>query len=119
MAESHLETAFWVWLGQCPEIPTPVREHAFHPSRKWRFDFAWPEKRFAVEIEGSGPGGTGRHQRPAGYLADAEKYEAAMLLGWTVYRVPGAWIAEGSRMIWRPEVMDTIRRMTSMVTDDD
>ena len=32
-----------------------------------------------------------------------------MALGWTVYRVPGPWIAEGERIIWRPQVMETLK----------
>ena len=30
----------------------PVREYIFHPKRKWRFDFYFPERKLAVEIEG-------------------------------------------------------------------
>ncbi len=111
MNDSHLERAFALMLRQHPDIPTPLREYAFHPSRKWRFDFAWPEQRFAVEVEGSGPQGMGRHQRRGGYEADAEKYEAAMVEGWTVYRIPSRWIAEGNRLIWRPKVIEVIRTM--------
>ena len=44
-------------------------------------------------------------------LQDAEKYEAALLAGWRVYRVPGPWIAEGDRAIWRPQVMDTLKAL--------
>ena len=39
--------------------------------------------------------GKGGHQTVKGVLQDAEKYEAALLAGWRVYRVPGPWIAEG------------------------
>ena len=49
----------------------------------------------------------GRHQRLAGFLKDAEKYEAAMCLGWRVYRVPGPWVATRKRHIWREQVMTT------------
>jgi very-short-patch-repair endonuclease len=63
-----------------------VAEHKFHDTRKWRFDFAWPPKRVAVEVEG-GVFSHGRHNRPAGFIADAEKYNAASLAGWLVLRV--------------------------------
>ena len=49
----------------------------------------------------------GRRQRLAGFLKDAEKYEAAMCLGWRVYRVPGPWVATRKRHIWREQVMTT------------
>ena len=103
---------FLTWLTQHPDIPEPVSEYRFDPYRKWRFDFAWPDQLFAVEIEG-GIGKMGRHQRPEGYMADAAKYEAAMLQGWTVYRVPGPWVAEGERFIWREETIEAIRSMLS------
>ena len=66
-------------------LPPPVAEHRFHPVRRWRFDFAWPEKRLAVEVEG-GVFVQGRHARGAGIRADIEKYNAAVLMGWRVLR---------------------------------
>lgn len=61
------------------------REHQFHPKRKWRFDFAIPERMIAIEIEG-GIWSNGRHNRGAGYSADCEKYNSATVLGWRVLR---------------------------------
>tara|TARA_R110002126_G_scaffold288065_2_gene441348 strand:+ start:900 stop:1049 length:150 start_codon:yes stop_codon:yes gene_type:complete len=31
-------------------IPTPEAEYRFHPTRRWRFDFARPDKKLAVEV---------------------------------------------------------------------
>ena len=105
---SHLEEAFVTWLGQNPDIPAPVREYEFAKPRRWRFDFAWPDVRVAVEIEGLTRDG-GRHQKRQGFLADAEKYEAALMLGWTVYRVPGPWVMEGDRWTWREKTLEVLR----------
>jgi hypothetical protein len=33
-------------------IQVPTREYVFAPPRKWRFDFAWPDIKLAVEING-------------------------------------------------------------------
>lgn len=76
---------------------SPVREHSFHPERRWRFDFAWPEYKLAVEIEG-GVWNNGRHNRGSGFVADCEKYNAAALLGWTVLRFPTQQVSNGSAM---------------------
>lgn len=65
--------------------PEPVREHRFHPTRQWRFDFAWPDHRVALEIDGGTSGG-GRHVRVQGFRADCEKLNEAQLLGWIVIR---------------------------------
>lgn len=63
-----------------------VAEYHFHPSRDWRFDFAIPARRVAIEVEGGAFNG-GRHIRPEGYLRDMEKYNEAAVSGWCVIRV--------------------------------
>lgn len=70
-------------------LPAPIREHRFHPVRRWRFDYAWPEQRVALEVEG-GVWTGGRHTRGAGFVKDMEKLNAATVAGWRVVRVvPG------------------------------
>lgn len=63
-----------------------VKEYKFNPGRRWRFDYAIPEYRIAVEVEG-GVWTGGRHVRPKGFLNDMEKYNAAAVDGWRVLRV--------------------------------
>jgi very-short-patch-repair endonuclease len=75
-------------------LPAPVRECRFHPDRKWRFDFAWPDQRLAVEVEG-GAWVAGRHVRGRGFEADARKYLAAAAMGWTVLRVTPSMVRSG------------------------
>lgn len=60
-------------------------EYKFHPTRKWRFDFAIVEKRVAVEFEGL-VSAKSRHTTLTGYTNDCSKYNAAALLGWKVLR---------------------------------
>jgi very-short-patch-repair endonuclease len=66
-------------------LPPPAREFPFHPSRKWRADFVWLEHALIAEVEGA-IFSKGRHTRGAGFSADTEKYNAAVLLGWRVLR---------------------------------
>jgi very-short-patch-repair endonuclease len=75
-------------------------EYQFHPTRRWRFDFAWPDHRLSLEVEG-GVWSGGRHTRGAGFVADCEKYNAATLAGWRVLRVvPRAgWIEEAISLV--------------------
>lgn len=62
-----------------------LREHEFHPERRWRFDFAAPCARVALEIEG-GVWTRGRHSRGAGMIGDMRKYNAATAKGWKIIR---------------------------------
>ena len=66
-------------------MPEPVAEFRFHPVRRWRFDYAWPDAKVALEVEG-GIWTGGRHTRGAGFVADLEKYNTATALGWRVLR---------------------------------
>lgn len=62
-----------------------VKELKFHPTRKWRFDYAVPALKVAVEVDGAVWVG-GRHTNPAGYIADMEKLNTAASMGWLVLR---------------------------------
>jgi hypothetical protein len=65
-----------------PDLPAPQRDFKFHPTRKWKFDFAWPEQRVAVELHGGG--GRGRHCRLTGLSSDCQKRNEAQQLGYVV-----------------------------------
>lgn len=114
MAGSAAEESFALFL-QHHGIGGWVRELAFAPPRRWRFDFAFPDAMVAVELEGVTSYGShiGRHQSAKGFEADCEKYERALELGWTVYRVPHAWICRKARgryvQVWRPRVTEVLK----------
>lgn len=62
------------------------QEYQFHPRRKWRFDYAIPAHKIAIEVEG-GAWIDGRHNRAAGFIKDMEKYNNAAIMGWRLLRV--------------------------------
>lgn len=68
-------------------LPVPEREYWFarHIGRKWRFDYAWPAKRVALEVQGGTfiPGG-GRHSRGATLRKEHEKLNHAAKWGWRI-----------------------------------
>ena len=59
-------------------------EWYFHPTRKWRFDYALPELKIAIEIDGGLFTG-GRHSGGRGQLNDMEKMNMAASEGWLVF----------------------------------
>lgn len=71
----------WLTRWRAAGGPEPVRQYQFAPPRKWRFDFAFPDRKLAVEIQG-GTWNGGGHSRGSGQRRDAEKFNAAARLGW-------------------------------------
>lgn len=103
MTTSHIETEFLLLVRvlhqEHPEISLPMREFRFHPTRKWRADFAWPEEKLLVECEG-GIFSRGRHLRPKGFTDDCVKYNWAALLGYRVLRITPDQLYDGSAEHW-------------------
>ena len=71
-------------MSKIPDVEV-VKEHMFHYTRKWRFDYAIPDLKVAIEIDG-GVWEYGRHNRAQGYINDMEKLNNAAALGWLVLR---------------------------------
>jgi very-short-patch-repair endonuclease len=87
---SDLEDELVVYMAFA-NLPEPVREYKFHPTRRWKFDFAYPDQKIAIEVEG-GTWIGGRHSRGAGFQADCEKYNTATLMGWRILRLTRAMV---------------------------
>jgi hypothetical protein len=84
-------------------LPSPQPEHRFAlPARQWRFDWAFPEQRVALEVEG-GVWTEGRHTRGSGFVADMDKYNEAACRGWRIVRVVPGELYEG-------RTLDLLRR---------
>jgi very-short-patch-repair endonuclease len=62
------------------------REYQAIPGRRFRFDFAIPDLKIAIEYEG-GTWNNGGHVRPAHFSSDCQKYSLAAIYGWCVIRV--------------------------------
>jgi hypothetical protein len=101
---------------QAWNIPQPVAEFRFAAPRRFKFDWAWPDRLIAVEIEGivyptvRGEHRLGgRHVSVAGFTRDIEKYALAFTLGWTVLRVLPKHIQAGMAAKWVSERMALTR----------
>ena len=87
---SRLFLAHW----ERNELPTLTPEYQFHPTRKWRLDYALPELKIAVEIHG-GTRKQGRHNRADGFAKDREKMNEAQAAGWLVIEITDVMLKEG------------------------
>lgn len=72
-----------LWQRLAPGLEVPTAEYSFTTLQAWAFDWAWPDKRVAVEIDGGQwvPFG-GRHARDS----DRRKLNHATADGWRVLR---------------------------------
>ena len=80
--KSELFLNYWNMLDGTPE---PAPEYRFDTTRRWRFDWAFPDPfKIAVEVEGNAwnVAGGGKHMQDK----DMEKYNAAAVQGWRVLR---------------------------------
>lgn len=85
--KNDLELQFLeIFKELCPELPEPIRQYRFHKKRLWRMDFAWPEYKIFVEIQGGAFARRGRsgHNTGLGQAKDYEKWRVAARMGWTV-----------------------------------
>jgi len=94
MAHTQAKQPAWSPPFRAFGLPEPEREYRFHPERKWRIDLCWPDVKLAVEIEG-GAFLYGRHNRPASYIKDIEKYNALTLAGYHLLRFTPKQMANG------------------------
>jgi very-short-patch-repair endonuclease len=86
--KNDLELSFlnhWKLLAAPLGLPDPVRQHKFHPERRFRYDFCWVEQKLAVEIDG-GSFIRGGHNTAKGQHADNDKHNESVRLGWRVLR---------------------------------
>jgi very-short-patch-repair endonuclease len=80
-----------------------VKEFVFTPDRKFRFDYAIPEMKIAIEYEGLFSEKSG-HTTIEGYNKDCIKYNMAVLLGWKVLRYTAVNVGD---------ILNDIQRITN------
>jgi very-short-patch-repair endonuclease len=79
-----------------------TREFRFHPERRWAFDLAFPSQMLAVELDGQ------RHRTAGGHIADCEKLNEAVRLGWRVLRFPSGRVSKKKAAEWAELVRECL-----------
>ena len=96
---SRLETMFALQL-RALALPAWVEQYVGAvPGRKYRLDFAWPERKLAVECCGH------VHRIRERFLADCERTCLLVLAGWKVLPVSGDDIRSGRAIGWLQQAL--------------
>lgn len=99
MAKSDPKADLETYLAYiAPSLGLPwdlVPEYRFHPTRKWRLDWAWPDAKIGIEFDGVMMRTVG-HNSLGGILRDTEKINEAQRLGWSVYRANAKNVGDSS-----------------------
>lgn len=82
-------------------LPEPKRNYLFLADRKCELDFAWPELKVAIEVQGM------VHRIKRQFKSDIEKKALALLAGCRVLEVGGDEIRSGQALAW---VKDLLKR---------
>ena len=98
---SNLHKAF---LGIVEQQGLPNSDKAHHPNllctevkfsdRQYRFDFAWPYKKIAVELNGDIYSSKSGHNSITGLQRDYEKLNHAQATGWIVLQFSTAMLRD-------------------------
>lgn len=77
-----------------------TRELVFLPDRKYRLDFAFPQQKIGVEVQGM------VHRIKGRFKADIEKRALAMLNGWRILEVSGTEVRNGKAIEWLKTLLE-------------
>lgn len=102
--------ALFAFQLQAAGAPPWERQYRFarEIGREWRWDFAWPGLRLAVEIQGGiWKRGGGAHSHPLDILRNMEKQNDGALLGWRLLQFSTDQVKSGEGLAY---TMTVIRR---------
>ena len=92
--ESAIEALFAQQI-EAKGLPKPEREFkGAVPGRKFRLDFAYPDRRICVEVQGM------VHRIKARFRADTERTSLLVVNGWRVLPVSGDDVRSGRAVQW-------------------
>ena len=83
-------------------VEPPVRQFKPIEERRFRCDFAWPHLRFICEVDGE------VHRIAERFHADIEKHALLVLAGWTVLRVGGREVRDGTALKWVEAMLEKL-----------
>ena len=91
MSKEESDLRWWLRMTYQDRVHTEFR---FHPTRKWRFDWALPDIKVGIEFDGVVSHSA--HTSITNVLNDSAKMNEAALLGWIVIRVNTPSLRDGT-----------------------
>jgi very-short-patch-repair endonuclease len=95
----HLELTFKSQLRAVGISDGWVCNYKFMEGRKFAIDFAWLDKKLAIEIEG-GTWINGGHNRGVIFESNCEKYNELAKRGWTLFRFTTGMVTTGQAILF-------------------
>lgn len=81
-------------------LPDPKREHPYLIGSRHRLDFAWPDRKIGVEVQGQ------VHRIKGRFQADIEKRARGLLQGWRILEVSGKEVRSGQAIEWLKQLLE-------------
>lgn len=94
---TRLESQLEVMVAQqltLLKLPMPQREYKHIPNRNFRLDFAWPDVKVGIEVQGM------VHRIEGRFKGDIEKRALGLINGWRILEVDRAAIKSGMAISW-------------------
>lgn len=101
--ESKLEAEFVLQL-KAHGVTGWTREFRPIPTRRFRLDFAFEREKVGIECDG-GTWSNGRHSRGKGYDTDCEKLALCQIAGWTILKITGTHLKDGTAITWTKQAL--------------
>lgn len=102
---SQVETSMWEQIRDSG-LPEPVssftgdrRQLHYLEDRKYTADFAWPDRKIALEVDG------GAHKTHGRFSQSFERAYLLLLEGWTVLHVGAAEVNSGIAIQWLRNIL--------------
>jgi very-short-patch-repair endonuclease len=98
---SELEVAFAHQIFEAG-IVKPERQYPHLRGSRHTLDFAWPDLRIGVEVQGM------VHRIKKGFKGDITKRAQGLLQGWRVLEVGGQQIRDGTAIKWLKQLIEEL-----------
>ena len=81
-------------------LPQPIEEYYHLKGRDFRLDFAWPDRKIGVEVQGMA------HRIKGKFHADIEKRSLGLLAGWRILEVSGDTVRDERGIGWLKQLLE-------------